>query len=84
MNPLWPYPAHLVWSTIALVGSVLAVIAVVEVVKSPNISALPAGLWIAFIVLAPVIGLVVWFALAGLGTGNTPGVLNAALGREET
>lgn len=63
MGPLWPHPADLAWSAIVAVGLVLVVMAVIDVVRSPNVSALRTALWVALIVFAPVVGLVLWFGL---------------------
>lgn len=56
-------PLDLFWSVVLLAGLVLLVSAIVSIVREKAMSAQMVTIWLIVVVVAPVVGPLVWFAL---------------------
>lgn len=58
-------PLDLFWSVVLFAGLVLIVSAIVSIVRDKAMSAQMMTVWLIVVVVAPVVGPEVWFALRG-------------------
>ncbi|WP_188756446.1 PLDc N-terminal domain-containing protein [Microbacterium album] len=65
-NPLLPTAYDLAWTASFGLILLLAIVALVSLIRrAPGMTTLAAGLWAAIVILVPVLGPVAWF-----GVGN--------------
>ncbi|AZS43655.1 MULTISPECIES: PLD nuclease N-terminal domain-containing protein [Microbacterium] len=73
INPLIPSGYDIAWSVVALVGAVLAIVALVSLARSArHLSARQALGWVLLTIFIPILGPVTWLAIGRRAHGMPP------------